>query len=343
MALLWLDGCDTYGTTEDAPDSPSDAFESKYYPANYGAGIQVKDGYNGEGRSIFLDDFNYGDTPVLTTNRTLIVGAHVKYEANLEGSYLFTMRYGGSSAGMGLIAWHTGKLQVVRGTTSIEWLSPFKICRDTWYFVEFKVYTDNSAGTWEVRVNGITVGSGTGVDTQPSAQNHHDAVTLHKGDGSAQIYADNFYVCDGSGSVNNDFLGPIKVQTLRPNGDSTANFTTTTEATHWEAVADAEINRSTYVESNTNGHRELYDYETITLTGDCVGLALNSHIADGSASDSIQHLISSNGTEENSANVVINTSTYKTLVYVSETDPDTGNAWNSATINAAKFGIDLVI
>jgi hypothetical protein len=90
-----------------------------------------------------------------------------------------------------------------------------------WYFVEWRVTVDPAVGTTEVRVDGETWLTATGLNTRASANSSANQVALGAGTtvgGSHTEEYDDLYVCDATGSVNNDFLGDVRVATLRPTG-----------------------------------------------------------------------------------------------------------------------------
>jgi hypothetical protein len=77
-----------------------------------------------------------------------------------------------------------------------------------------KVYCHATAGTVDVRFNGCPVYSRSSMNTLPSGGIATRAVL---GDGyppysMSYVRIDDFYVCDGTGSKNNDFLGDVLVK-----------------------------------------------------------------------------------------------------------------------------------
>ena len=88
---------------------------------------------------------------------------------------------------------------------------------NTWIYVEWKTTIHPSAGTTEVVVNGQSVFAATGLNTRATANSTANQVAIGRGDNSSiAVDYDDLYVCDGAGPANNDFLGDLRVQTLRP-------------------------------------------------------------------------------------------------------------------------------
>jgi len=235
-----------------------------------------------------------------------------------------------------------GELELLTGGISQVRTTNLGLKLNVWYYIEFKIFIDGSVGTCVIRLNGIEVLNATGLDTQTNSPASVMDIRLI-GSVNLQFEVDDFYVADSSGSINNDFLGSTLVQTIRPNGDDTANFTTSTpSANHFENVDEVVTNDNTsYVESNTSSQRELYDYGSISGFTTIRGVGLNVDLNDGGANQNFQHLLKSNTTENSSGNVTINSSTYKTYLYISEQDPDANANWTQTTINAAKFGFQI--
>lgn len=117
------------------------------------------------------------------------------------------------------------------------------IVEDTWHYIEIKLLVHASAGSVEIKVDGVTVASATGIDTQQSATAQVTNIRLNSFEnGTPSIDRQHIYILDGSGSAPyNDFLGFTRVVTDMPDtdGDSatwapsagTDNFAMIDEAT----------------------------------------------------------------------------------------------------------------
>ena len=124
---------------------------------------------------------------------------------------------------------------------------------------------------------------------------------------------DDVYVCDTSGSRNNDFLGDVKVVTLRPNADTAqADFTPSAGSVHYSLVAEApdDDGDATYVESGTVGHKDLYGYQDLTGTPAAIMAVQLATVArkDDAGSRSLRAVLKSGATTANGATRVLGTS-----------------------------------
>lgn len=137
-----------------------------------------------------------------------------------------------------------GTVQVRRGGSTGTILgssSAGTIVTGEWQHFEAKIYCHDSAGTYEVRVNEVAVVSGESADTQNLSHNDISAFRFGGSDTGNYCYIDDFYICDDSGSHNNDFLGDRQIDTLYPTG--AGNYTQmlpSGETNNWECVADTD-------------------------------------------------------------------------------------------------------
>lgn len=346
MALLWVEGFESFGTTVGNAPAPTGVLASKYGTVVSESSIDVETGRAGDGRSLQLAVANTRfHTPNLsTTNRTLITGFAFKggYTATFHSAYVSSM-FKDTTWDMGLFINGTGTMSVRDNTGADMGVCDFTFKTGKWYWVEWKVYTDNSAGTVEVRVGGVPVLELSGIDTQFTAFNYKNAVNFKDNTG-AGCYIDDWYVCDGSGSDNNDFLGNGKVETLRPDGTSTSGWVTSSpSATHSDNVDEAESDDNTsYVQELTSTNKDLYTYDDTSDIQDVKGLQLNTRARTNSGvSETINAVVSSNSTESNTAHAFSSTSFFVYTV-VSEQDPYASSAWTTTTVDAALFGYEYV-
>lgn len=115
---------------------------------------------------------------------------------------------------------NTGRIQA-RSTTSTGTLfgetSTPVVTANAWNHIETKVVRDAAAGTIEVRVNGVTRLSLSGLAL---GANDIAQVTPYTGEGSGgserPYFTKDFVVWDGTGTQNNDFLGQVSVFWRKP-------------------------------------------------------------------------------------------------------------------------------
>jgi len=215
-----------------------------------------------------------------------------------------------------------------------------------WNLIELKAKVHDTTGYWEIYVNGVLIGSNTGIDTKYSTYNVNQ-VRFHGGLAYNKI--GDTYCCDLTGSKNNDVLGPFHIQGILPNanGDD-SDWTPSANADNYTMVNDVTANESDYVESGTPADQDLYNYENLSGTWDEIfGLQINTRLfMDSANSETIAVLCSSNSTED-SANFTANNDSVgmgdeAQFMRILENDPDTSNAWDPTDIDSAQFGVKFI-
>jgi len=296
MALLWIEGFEGYGTTTGVtlgvlPRRGWTQESNTYFQLTPGrtGGFSGTDGRN----------YNYSTyiiTPSLTTNDTIIIGVAF---FNTYSFFTPSIRlYDGSTLGVNVtFSTSTGVITVKRGSTTLGTFTQ-GFSTNHWYYAEIKVKCHGTAGTVEVRIDGIAVMALGPINTQAGSHAYHDCVMLYFGAGYTYVRWDDMYVCDSTGAYSNDFQGVCKVVGIFPASDSdTAQWTTSAGSDHWALVDENPDNDDTdYVTSSTQGQTDLYHYQSVSGDGSIVGAQVNTtcRVASGT-SFIIKEPIKSNG------------------------------------------------
>jgi len=342
MALLWIDGFDTYGTTTGSAPSPAGIVGRKYAATTGENYFRVGSGRLG-GYSLNLpNDSIYFGAASLTATDTVVAGFAVRFAA--IGTRLFFALYDGATLGVNLTLTPAGEIVIKCGSTTLATSSNAAIAINTWYYVELKVKCHSTTGTFELRVGGIAVSSGSGVDTQAGANSYHDGFRFLGQVTSSSMYLDDFYFLDSSGSVNNDFLGNRRIVTLYPDaaGDST-DFTPDSGSNYARVNEAVSGDDADYVEDSTAGHKDLYGYAALSgVESDIAGVQVTTDCRETDATNfTLITVCKSATTESDDAGQAIGTTSYTSKRRIIETDPDTAAAWTTAGVDAAQFGIKV--
>jgi hypothetical protein len=341
MSLLWIDGFDSYGESEWSQVSPTDILAQKYDNAAASSYFRVGTGL-WSGYSLAVYGGNAPGTPAINTNSTIIIGFWFRTTATSGNFNIVTLRDGGTSNAALNIDVTNGQLRVYTGgvvRATVSYSNP-----SAWQFIEFKVNVSDS-GSWEARIGGSTVASGSH-DTKSGSNNYCDNVRLNgPGNSAFANVFDHFYIANGDASSPNDFLGPTKVVTIRPNADTAeADWTTQAGSDHYamvdESTQDAD---TTYVEADTTDDFDLYDYQSASALGDTIhGVQINTECKETDATAfSLKTVAKSGSTVSDGAAQAIASASYKTLRRILVDDPATSVAWTSSGINAAQFGVKV--
>lgn len=344
--LLFTDSFEGYGRGAAATPSPSNVLLRRY-TAETGGHTQ-RPRARGDGRCLYATDGFTIDT--VSTDATRIVGFEWYQNSVASDGILVLFRETSSSSSHArLIVNLQGHLQVY-GVATIVGTGTTRIRANRWNYVEMKVVVANgTGGSIEVRLNGQVEISVSGIDTQNTAGAYGRFLNFLPQDpvGWSRGIA-NIYVCDSTGSYNNDFLGPCRCRSITPNAEG-ATITWTPSAGSDNALmiddttAGAADDDTTYVSAVTSGDRDLYGYTDLSVT-DPVIFGING-IVDARVTtvspESICQVANSNGTIAVQTAKSITSTSYSRRQDILEVDPDTSDPWTLAAVNALEFGFEI--
>ena len=231
------------------------------------------------------------------------------------------------------------------GSTDRGNCSSFITYNGVWRYFEIEVTIHNSAGAIEVRENGVTMLSLSGIDTQATGNAIIDRVAF--GGAPAISYTnmsyDDFYLCDDQGSVSNTFLGDIRVQSIFPSGAGATTQMTPSAGSNYACVDETTPNGDTdYVSETTAGEKDTYAFGNLTPTSGTikgVQILINAR-KDDAGSRSIAPVYRPSSTDYDGTTKSVSDS-YTYLSEITEVSPATSSAWTIAEINGAEFGVTL--
>ncbi len=237
----------------------------------------------------------------------------------------------------------TGFLQITRNGVFLAQGSTH-LSINTLYHIDFTATIDDTAGSYNLKLNGVVELSASSVDTKATANAYANEVALGcAGDGNVMsVYWDDFVCGNDQGSVNTTSPGDCRVEMRHPSGAGTTTQWTPSAGANWQCVDDATPNDDTdYVASATVGDKDTYAMEDITpVSGTIVGMVLNIHCRkDDAGTRKIQSVVRTGAVEENSADLTV-LDTYATLLDVRETKPG-GGAFSIADVNGSEIGVEL--
>lgn len=214
------------------------------------------------------------------------------------------------------------------------------IAAGVFQYIEAKVFVHASAGTVQVKVNGVTVLNLSGINTKNTANTTMSQFGLNTPTNVGNLF-DDVYLCDASGTDNNDFLGDSRVDTLMPNGDGFyLNWTPTGGGAHWTQVNAIPPQIATNVSDGSVGDKDTYNFADLTaITGTIFGVAQTLYAQKSDAGTrSVQPLCRSGGVDSAGSAIALGTGANFTPQRILERDPNTGAIWTEAGVNAAQFG-----
>ncbi|REJ65625.1 MAG: hypothetical protein DWQ31_16935 [Planctomycetota bacterium] len=215
-----------------------------------------------------------------------------------------------------------------------------------WYYIELRCRFSQTVGEYELRVNGVTVLSATGVDTLLGLPGSSPTIIRWQNkQGFTGLGAiDDIYVLDNTGASNNDFLGlDTVVEGIFPSADGDlTDWTPSSGSDHYALVDEPAFSSSDYVESDAANEKDLYQYEDLVLiNGSIFGVQVNtiSRVQEPNVVIDTKNLVKSGTTEEESTFLEADSESSTTYPSVHEQDPDTATPWTIASVNSAQFGV----
>ena len=235
-----------------------------------------------------------------------------------------------------------GTIRLYRGTTSTSLaISDLALNLNTWYYIEAKINIADSGGLFEVRVNEQVWVTYTG-DTKQASVGGASRVILYGR--SADNAIDDLYICDGTGSSNNDYLGDCRVDTIYPNGTGAhSDFTPQGSGANWENVDETLMDEdSSYNHSNTIGHKDSFAFTNLpAITGTIFGVqACFGARKDDAGVRVVRPLTRIDGTDYEGGDQYL-ASSFLFARNIWEQNPDTSSAWVQADIDDAEFGYKI--
>jgi hypothetical protein len=233
------------------------------------------------------------EAPVSITDNVLVCGFAIRLSNTTSGN-LTSFRASGSN-------------RAVFSTTSSGFqLSSFgstintgvSLVTGTWYFVEFKIEFDAANGYAEIRVNGETLATYSG-----STNTNHSGIdsVFAGGNGSPDALIDDFYVLDGSGTTNNDFLGDIQVHYMLPTADGAVtqlHGSDGDQIDNYDNINQAIPSTNEYNGSTSIGDLDLYALTNTLSTSvswDIHGVQVTSKVGKSAGGDAFGRLLTVEG------------------------------------------------
>jgi len=245
--------------------------------------------------------------------------ACVKFALNANGSITVTVTNGGTTA-----------------TTAIALIST-----GVWYYLELQVYLHVSAGTVALRINGVdAIVTMTGQHTQNGAGSL--SYVSFNSVGTQPLYIDDFYVLDTSGSINNNFLGDVRVD---------AHYPVTPDGTHHDWVPSSGVdnfavvdevtpNITDYNATNVLNALDTFNVDHLKNPGGTIKAIQTAmfHSKSDAGACLVAPVLRSGGTDNVGSDVAPSADSYLYKMTVYEQNPNGPAAWDETAFNAIEAG-----
>ncbi len=240
------------------------------------------------------------------------------------------------------------KLGTASGATLIT-TDPNLVPLGVWVYVELKVVLHDSTGTAEIRINGVSRASDTGLDTKNGGtETVFSTFALGVQPTSAPLVRfDDLYVCNGLGGVNDDFLSDITIETILPNGNGASSQLLGSDGNstdNYLLVDEAPPNTSDYNGSATTGEKDTYEFTNLAGATDVLGVVAHAYTTKSSGGTKQGRLLARpTSTDFAGADFAPTTTTYSVAgsITIWDLNPQTAAGWTAAEVNDSEFGMEV--
>lgn len=233
---------------------------------------------------------------------------------------------------------------------------PWVFVPGNWFYLEIKVTPSLTTGAFELKVNTVPVLSlvstrtsdGTAILPATAPGISHLGIRNPSSNNNQEFnwLLDDIYFLTVEGSVNNDYLGNVRVRFLPVVGNSTPLDWliggTAPAPTNWQSVVNLNLDDTTYVTSDTTGDEDFYDLDPILNTPTVYGVEVGgAYKQDDATQRFVANQIRSGAVTETGSTLATNQSyTFSYDIY--ELNPETGLGWSGAEVNALKVGPKVI-
>jgi hypothetical protein len=225
--------------------------------------------------------------------------------------------------------------------TDQESVSTVAVTMGIWNYVEVKILFHASTGTVDWQINGAAAGNDTGAST---IWNGTEVTSIRfRGASNPYHLYDDIYLATTAAS--GDFFGDTQVSMQLPNADTATVDFTSTEGSNYQAVDENPPDEdSTYNESTTTTHEDLFDFPTFGIPGtDTIHAVGINAWATKPSTGVVEMYLTALSVASTFTSPAINVyNGYLRFQGISLTDPNTAAAWTTAGLDAAAFGYKRV-
>lgn len=374
MTLLWMDGYEWADQSltglgaglDDVLEVKSRRFFNASTDITNDATIVT--GRGGRGNAmVWKQNAQEQSTPQLldsAVQKDLIFGFAFKSGATFINNGNFCKIYSGDIL-QADVRYNTGDdtFRFFRGNGTQIAASPTNLVNtQSWYYIEFKIRIDNSTGFIVMRLDGKVVWeSATTLDSRNITEGTFwDRIQSRWAALSNGITVDDIYVCDTSGTENNDFLGDVTVEAIFPQSDGDfTEWAKSSGSNHVDLIDDVPLTAladdTDYVETNVLNETELFqftDLSTIPENVEIYGVQTSPimritdavpkglvHVTRGKNREAAKSPTLSSVLDSNK---VRSDSVYFVEATIFTQEPRDNRQWTVRDINETQFGVRLV-
>lgn len=224
-----------------------------------------------------------------------------------------------------------------------------------WIFMEFKIVIHSTFGSIQCRQDGLTVFNVSNQNTRNGGNGKGNMFGMGANGNGSNIpnwTIDDYYICTGAGTTNNDYLGDVTIRSLVPTSDAGTNqWTPSTGTSHYAVVDDDNTDISTwnsdYLTGINDNDTEMFGVEDITDTTPSTVAGVMLHCYGEKMDTGIRNLaglLTVGGTTAQSSDypmrAVAETGAPNFTRHVFDRQPD-GTLWSIAAVNSMQAGFKV--
>lgn len=286
------------------------------------------------------------------TNKTNFISVSYKISAlpTSGSTSLFSVFNDSNSRLFTLSVAANGAIYVIDASGAQDTSSPTgAIIANTYQRIEakFNPGTSTTTGSLEVKVDGAVIVSLTGKNYYYANGGAFIRFFGVVGLGRPVVWYDDLVVNDTTGGRNDDYLGDVRIDILRPVSDTEqADFATSTGSDGFALIDDpisANDGDATYIESITPGDKSEFNLSNIIGSSDILGVQARICATKTDAgSRTFRAYIKSGEAVANGEAVAPATYYGWSKSGIWDSDPNTEDEWSEAGLNNLQLGIELV-
>jgi len=353
MALLWFDGFDSYDTIADLINSRSPIINAVTQ-----LGLQLGTAYGRRTGSIGLQiTYNYAGQYIkydLVANYTsFILGCACRIKeagpvTAITGGFINFLD--GTTNQLIFILNSSYEIDVYCGSNLLGTTVGAGLTLNTWRYIEVKFTIDSSGGSVIVRSDNKVILTLSGEDTQNTANAYINKIVLSGTNPHKDMWFDDMYWCDLTGDApHNDFLGDVRADVIRPDGEGTYNADFTGSP---DVSSNLNVDETYGPDEDTsyNQGSDVGDKDTYTLgnlpspAGTTIhGVKSQITIKKSDAGAREVKLLTRAGTTDDLGDAIVLSTSYLTHSKIYEDNPDDSNSWEDADVNALEIGVEITV
>lgn len=280
-----------------------------------------------------------------STFTEFVIGAAIDIVGNnLTWGILGALEGGTNHLNVALSSASPYSLIVRRGTTVLATIAA-GLLTGAWYYVELAGKIDDTVGYWEVYVNGVSVGSASGVDTRNGGTGVCDRYELgssqdNSGTNVTRVLFDDAYCATVTGGP--DHLGDVRCAYLKPTAAGASTQWTPSAGSNWQNVDDQTPNGDTdYNSDATVGDIDTFVMEDMPSNGAVFGVQRVLYARKTDAGSRTLHAVIRPTTVNREGPDLGLSDSYLYGTDIMLTNPDTGLQWDDTEVNASEIGYKL--